>query len=332
MNNMGLFSKKIKLKEEGRELEIIDDTKNIDETWLKKIIGGIEKFYISEPKFENLSYLKIRFTSELEPITELMLPLFIKQIYANKGFDSKIKNGVIEISLGLPYKMWQYEKKNGKDITHTIIDFLCMTIFHEFCHLWHHDVSKNIRIARKRYESLFEQDKLLNKKLKKKFKSSMINIADIRHLLFILFIKFLEEGIAMFIELERDNKIKFDKGGYDYYYNNAKNLAEELKITYDLTLRRCKEKIQKSLFIVSDFIQYINHCCYGIGFHMIFSILYFNKNKPIEEIILLSPYKFVELYESIMLKNEQVPVISMDKEGIFSYKLAMKDWKKLIRN
>ena len=139
------------------------------------------------------------------------------------------------------------------------------------------------------------------------------------------FMKLLSEGIADHIRKTGAEKIEFDEDYFNYFHEAAVKAAVYFKQQFQAIIP--KEKALAAQKKVKEFKALTNGCPYRIGPHMVYTILYFNKNVDLEDIFKMKSYhKFARLYAETMLVNKREPIV-VSTTGKFN---AILDYNELL--
>jgi hypothetical protein len=206
-------------------------------------------------------------------------------------------------------------------------------IVHEMIHLWHNIKSRysSIGLVESRFSSKLSPKKYV---LDLGNNSSLRDIIrNFRELLFRILGDIVREGLAMIgSELFSDNqKICFTESVWREKYGGAANTVSKL----NKKLEQCFNAIEaylannpsndaKSNMKILQEINSVLHekiwVRYLIGEHIIHTILYFNKDMDMEQVINMDYTQIIREYEKCMIEKRQTPVISYSSgKGLFDY-------------
>lgn len=139
------------------------------------------------------------------------------------------------------------------------------------------------------------------------------------------FMKLLSEGIADYIKHAGAEKIEFDEEYFGYLHDVAMGVAVNFKQRFQAIAR--EEKSLAAMKRFNDFKDSIKDSPYRIGEHMVYTILYFNKNLDLEDIFKMNKFhRFVRLYAETMLVNKKKPIV-VSTTGKFN---AILDYSELL--
>jgi hypothetical protein len=218
---------------------------------------------------------------------------------------------------------------NVKDLIDKKILYACLT--HEITHLWHEYSSKIFSKYHKHYKKISNRNS-------NRIKLTVISkrstfIAQLRILFFELFRAFLFEGLAKYCEKFYTKEIKLDdKSYFKKIYGHADSqvglFSLEWKVFIEVLENNRYDKERLNGLLLS--FQTLYRSSYIIGYHMVYTIIYTDKNISIEDIAKMNYIKFINTYERCIKLNRFKPVVSLRSgKGIINYFTLIKETKQI---
>lgn len=262
------------------------------------IIRVINKSEIDNEEFNLLSRSIEKFFASREDtkyFREVTILLQTKEIAAKHGAS---KNpgwvNIAEITQGK--SIVHLVPKNSADISEVLV-----TLRHEFGHLYQMSLARDKGIS---LSGLGETQRLLKK---------LRNLAEKKHPRVLEYVSkaFYEllkwEGLA---ELSKHPVIWGEKE-----LRRSFNRTTTVAAGSHLFVERFKKQIEKKEISYSDILEFISILLYErvyyIGQHIMYAIMYYDRDIRKEHLVLMSSKRIIKLYEKLCVKNNRDPVISI---------------------
>jgi hypothetical protein len=187
-------------------------------------------------------------------------------------------------------------------------DELIKTLEHELVHLWHNQVSIEMK-------KILEEEKELKLRLYSEIKDFDLENPkkDLELILYNIMTALYLEGIVKYYTDRKE--IVFSPNEYNKDHSEIKRLLNISMSKFgNLVSSRDKESFIKNLqdfFPSFDFFKY--------GKHIVYTILYANPELEIKDIMKLSYEEYFELYINSVKKLGYSPLFSLNSNTIFSY-------------
>ncbi len=148
-------------------------------------------------------------------------------------------------------------------------------------------------------------------------------IGVMRYVLRHFFQRIFIEGLAEYSEKFFTGKIFFSENTFNQLLYDANTNVEYFLPYLEKVQKSMMQKIDEETFAkeLNQFYESASIGVYGIGEHMVFSILFIDHSQTLPHLLTLELFDFVRLYEKCMEKKKSVPVISFTSgKGVFDYK------------
>ncbi len=204
-------------------------------------------------------------------------------------------------------------------------DEIRKVLHHELMHIYQE--AKNQLISTNRKQSM-----KLTAAIKKKLISSDLSEvrqhhAWIRTYLLEFFRALLIEGQARFSEYYFTDGTPFTPEYLQWTYNVAKKQAENLRLEWSAYSKEAYQDQWKRAKILQPRIAAVYENSYVIGFHVIYSLFYFDDNIGLTSTGKMGIFKLIKKYEDLIIKAGYTPVISATSGlGIIDYKRLIAEW------
>lgn len=250
--------------------------------------------------------------------------------FKNIGINARadVKNGKIDFYADLVDILVTMENYlNELTLKKEIVQLIRATLAHEAVHMLENDISQNMRlmpIISARLENAMNK---INANLSKLNILGKVSLWAIRDTLRIFIVKIKSEGLGRFVEYEASGRIIYSSNEFDSLYKQALIQAEVFRGNYGETLH----KLDRGEYIgpIRNFFE-ANE--YQIGLHMTYTILYFDKDTKIISLLEMSPFRFIEKYETLIKRHGERPIVSLtSKEGIIDYRSILESFAYAIR-
>jgi len=203
------------------------------------------------------------------------------------------------------------------------------SLSHELTHLWHMNISQ--------YSKLITIDKRLAKLPITKTKNLKNLLYNMRQIFFEVVSQIVTEGIGEFGGKLYTNQISFTVIDMNKLYLNATKCANELiellktwnnsLLEYltieEISLKNSKmDKLYETYFKAYDILNTVNKGfgVYDLGLHIIYTILYVDKELDLEQIAKMDYVAIIRKYESCMSNLNLTPVLSYtSRKGMIDY-------------
>jgi hypothetical protein len=308
------FDKKYKIK--GRTVEVISD---------HEISGKVRRFL----KREIFLFCKNYKTAAYFPYLRFYLT---NKLFKDENFNYP--------QMGVRLSIWPTTIIINLEVLIQLSGFKTIynSLAHEIGHLRHNQINDIFKIREKIDEKLgdsfYIQKYYLDWHAKKE-----INLFNLNHLrsFFRGFIELINsEGIATFCQYSTKG-VKFDERTFNHTYDAAKEGAEiaiELIESHYTFIKENIDKKEKEEFEkeFDEFTKKLHHITYNIGYHVIYSIIYFDSKITLEDAFKLKLYQSFRKYESLMLSNDKDPIITISsRKGIIDYNKLLAELQVVIR-
>ena len=200
-------------------------------------------------------------------------------------------------------------------------------IAHELNHLWQTKTASYAKILQvnKRLNSLPSENTDIWKSL---FHKRLTSALDVRRALFDFIELLMVEGIGFFGGKYSTKGIYYSQKSMMDHYNTSKNKISEIEKTYDTFFMYIKKiygsndpfERRKKISELENLLSIKNFDIYHIGLHMVYTILYVDKDSSLEDVAKMSYIQFIRKYESCMQELDLKPVVSYNsRKGMMDY-------------
>ncbi|MBR9683251.1 hypothetical protein GOV03_01805 [Candidatus Woesearchaeota archaeon] len=298
--------KYIEITYEGREIIIVDKSRDVNRAKIKKI------------KREILLFSKTDKAAKRFPKITFM-------IESHKKGDRGMYRAWVETEKLLQNKVIVYinaVKIKVKGIKSDMV--------HELRHITHQQISNWIKKVAWHSD---RTGKILQKRFSKLMKEEP-DTKDIREMLLLFTHLLPAEGQADYFKYLSKGRIIFNKKRFKKYYSAARKwslLTKKQWTKYLATkkggrlkkIEKAKKKFWNTLIIKLP---------YSAGFHMIYTLVYVQHINDLDKIAKMGPHKFVREYEKAMKIKGLQPVVSLTSgKGILDYNEMLAEWWKIVK-
>src|SRR3989344_2823142 len=210
----------------------------------------------------------------------------IKILIKDKGpgqMQAICTESLIVVYLSTCYAVIQESMKESRSYDlRTHLDF---SFEHEITHLYHEKASGYLSLKNEIYERTYVKAASSIPRHKAMFREWY---AIWRSQIQDLFMRLLSEGVAIYIAEFGEEKILFDEKEFGLLHQRAMDhayryIAKFEEISNEKNVNAARKKVM-------DHEEEIDNIVYDIGMHMIYAILYFNKNMKLEDIFKMKKY------------------------------------------
>ncbi|MEK6875802.1 MAG: hypothetical protein AABX63_00200 [Nanoarchaeota archaeon] len=209
---------------------------------------------------------------------------------------------------------------------------------HEAAHLWH--INKNIALNRlpKVIARLEKSVGKLNEELRKYGGSERIAslLILLKGYVNAFTSNILLEGLALYFE--KIEKYSISKEHFDALHSVAKRTINETMIylanaiaTFRRVVSEHRAILRESdIITIRESYEPLRSAPYGVGIHMLYTLLYTEPTMNIEKIAGFNFAEFIVIYERCCAKLGIRPLVSLtSRRGIFDYKRVLRDLERL---
>ncbi len=203
-------------------------------------------------------------------------------------------------------------------------------IDHEITHLWQ-EVTSQMLTARD--QAILKLKVQQEKMLKRAILPKELDLKEIRLTLLNFLLLLRLEGQAQYDQRIISEKLRFEQSHLEWYYSQvAKHSALNLASTWNEYLQSVKQRRPNDKVMDSLGDMYLK--AYDLGGHMIFTILYYDKEMSREKIAKMGIFRFVKLYEKAIHETlGHKPLVSAtSKQGIIDYSKMVSEWWQAVQS
>ncbi|GEM_PF-5838926 len=202
------------------------------------------------------------------------------------------------------------------------LKFTAAVIRHEIAHIYNYEKSK----AYRDWPKIIKKFKLIIDASNIEQSIKKVESFDARIILAAFIRKLIGEGLGAYFNLFTNKTVIYHKKNFEIFYSLGLKSAINIKSAWD------QYKKTKNQHTFKKLTEALSMGEYTIGLHIIYSILFLNREAGLDYLFALEPMKCIQEYERLMRAKKDfttdinTPLVSISsKKGIIDYSTLLKE-------